>query len=367
VFRYLNGMLSLAHNGNLTNTEELREALGRNGSVFQTTTDSEVIVNVLARYSQNKPEEALMKCMIDLKGAYSLLVMAGGKLFGVRDPHGFRPLCIGKLGDAFILASESCALDTVGATFVRDVEPGEIVMIDDNGLTSIQVLRNPQRSFCVFEYIYFARPDSTIDGVNVSWARRQMGIQLAQEAPIDADIVIPVPDSGTAAALGYSAASGIPFEEGLMKNRYIGRTFIQPNQEMRALAVRLKLNANQRIVSGKRVVMIDDSIVRGTTSSKLVQMVREAGATEVHLLISSPPVLHPCYYGIDTAEREKLIATQKKIEEIREFIGADSLHYLSREGMLKALGREDQCMACFTGDYPAGCPQNNKNAKYNLE
>ncbi|MDA8441218.1 MAG: amidophosphoribosyltransferase, partial [Peptococcaceae bacterium] len=297
VFRYFNGMLSLAHNGNLTNTEELRDTLGRNGSVFQTTTDSEVIVNVLARYSQNSLEEALMKCMIDIKGAYSLLVMAGDKLLGVRDPHGFRPLCIGKLKDAYILASESCALDTIGAQFVRDVEPGEIVMIDHNGLTSFPVMTSAKRSSCIFEYIYFARPDSTIDGLNVSWARRQMGIQLAQEAPIDADIVIAVPDSGTVAALGYAAASGIAFEEGLMKNRYIGRTFIQPTQELRDLAVRLKLNPNQTVLRGKRVIMIDDSIVRGTTSSKLVQMLREAGATEVHLLISSPPVLHPCYYG----------------------------------------------------------------------
>lgn len=363
VFRSINGMLALAHNGNLTNATELRDGLGRNGSVFQTTTDSEVIVNVVARYSQNSLEEALMKCMIDLKGAYSLLVMAGGKLFGMRDPHGFRPLCIGKLQNSYILASESCALDTIGASFVRDVEPGEIVKIDAEGLTSIHVMP-AKRTFCVFEYIYFARPDSTIDGVNVSWARRQMGMQLAKEAPIEADIVIPVPDSGTAAALGYSAVSGVPFEEGLMKNRYIGRTFIQPTQELRDLAVRLKLNANRRVVEGKRVIMIDDSIVRGTTSSKLVSMLRQAGAKEVHLLISSPPVLHPCYYGIDTAEREKLIATQKKIEEIRQFIGADSLHYLSREGMLNALGREDQCLACFTGDYPAGCPQ---GGKYNLE
>ncbi len=366
VFRYLKGMLSLAHNGNLTNTAELRDSLGRTGSVFQTTTDSEVIVNLIARYSQSSPDEALMKCMIDLKGAYSLLVMAGGKLFGVRDPHGFRPLCIGKVQDSYILASESCALDTVGASFVRDVEPGEIVMLDEKGLTSIQVMKSARKSFCIFEYIYFARPDSTIDGINVSWARRQMGIQLAKEAPIEADIVIPVPDSGKGAALGYSAASGIPFEEGLIKNRYIGRTFIQPTQELRDLAVRLKLNANQRVIEGKRVIMVDDSIVRGTTSSKLVQMLREAGATEVHMLVCSPPVLYPCYYGIDTAEREKLIATQKQIEEIREHIGADSLHYLSREGMLKALGQADQCMACFSGDYPVECPQDSQ-AKYNLE
>lgn len=366
VFRYLKGMLSLAHNGNLTNTAELRDSLGRNGSVFQTTTDSEVIVNIIARYSQSSPEEALMKCMIDLKGAYSLLVLAGGKLFGVRDPYGFRPLCIGKKDGAYILASESCALDTVGASFIRDVEPGEIVMLDENGVTSIQGLKSQKKSFCVFEYIYFARPDSTIDGINVSWARRQMGIQLAKEAPISADIVIPVPDSGKGAAIGYSTATGIPFEEGLIKNRYIGRTFIQPTQELRALAVRLKLNANQRVIEGKRVIMVDDSIVRGTTSSKLVQMLREAGATEVHMLVCSPPVLYPCYYGIDTAEREKLIATQKKVEEIRQFLGADSLHYLSQEGMLSALGRSDQCTACFSGEYPVECP-GGSDAKYTLE
>jgi amidophosphoribosyltransferase len=369
VFRYLQGMLSLAHNGNLTNASELRESLASNGSIFQTTTDSEMIVNLIARHSQSSPQEALMKCMIDLKGSYCLLLIADGKLYGARDPHGFRPLCIGKLGDSYILASESCALDTVGAIFVRDVEPGEIVMIDEDGLTSFQAIRGPKKSFCVFEYIYFARPDSTIDGINVSWARRQMGIQLAHEAPIDGDIVIPVPDSGKGAALGYSTASGIPFEEGLIKNRYIGRTFIQPNQEMRDLAVGLKLNANKGVISGKRVIMVDDSIVRGTTSSKLVQMMRDAGATEVHMLVCSPPVLYPCYYGIDTAEREELIATRKDIEEIRKHIGADSLHYLSREGVKLALGGEEHCMACFSGDYPARCPKTavSKSSKYNLE
>ncbi|HWJ02931.1 MAG TPA: amidophosphoribosyltransferase [Verrucomicrobiae bacterium] len=367
VLRYLKGMVSFAHNGNLTNAAELRETLGTTGSIFQTTTDSEIIVNLFARYSQSTPQEALMKCMIDLKGAYCLVVMAGGKLFGVRDPHGFRPLCIGRLGDAYILASESCALDTIGATFVRDVEPGEIVMIDESGLTSIQPIKAPQKSFCVFEYIYFARPDSTIDGINVSWARRKMGEQLAYEAPLEADIVIPVPDSGKGAAIGYATASGIPFEEGLIKNRYIGRTFIQPNQETRDLAVRLKLNANSRVINGKRVIMVDDSIVRGTTSSRLVQILREAGATEVHMLICSPPVLYPCYYGIDTAEREKLIATQKSVEGIRQHIGADSLHYLSKEGMLSALGNQNQCLACFSGDYPVNCPKEESSSKYNLE
>ncbi len=369
VFRYRQGMLALAHNGNLTNAPELRESLAANGSIFQTTTDSELIINLIARYSQNSPQEALMKCMIDLKGAYCLLLIADGKLYGVRDPYGFRPLCIGKLNDSYLLASESCALDTVGASFVRDVEPGEIVMIDADGLKSFQAMKAPKRSFCVFEYIYFARPDSTLDGINVSWARRQMGMQLAIEAPLEADIVIPVPDSGKGAALGYSTASGIPFEEGLIKNRYIGRTFIQPNQEMRNLAVGLKLNANKGVIDGKRVIMIDDSIVRGTTSSKLVQMMRDAGAAEVHMLICSPPVLFPCYYGIDTAEREKLIAAQKNTEEIREFIGADSLYYLSREGVNLALGVGEHCMACFDGDYPVLCPNSpsSQPSKYNLE
>ncbi|MGI6713360.1 MAG: amidophosphoribosyltransferase [Bacillota bacterium] len=366
-FSYIKGEICLAHNGNLTNAAEIRNRLAVNGSVFQTTTDSEVIVNLIARYGQGSIEEALMKIMIDVKGAYSLLVMTEGKLIGIRDPHGIRPLCIGKLGDAYILASETCALDTVGAEFIRDVDPGEIVVISKNGLKSIQTFREPRQAFCIFEFVYLARPDSTFNGRNVTMVRREMGRQLAGECPIDADVVIPVPDSGIASALGYSEASGIPYMEGLMKNRYIGRTFIQPHQKMREMGVRLKLNPIKCMLEGKRVIMVDDSIVRGTTSKRIVNMLRHVGAKEVHLLISSPPVHYPCYYGIDTSERNQLIAAKHSEEEIREYIGADGLHYLSLEGMFKSTGlpSDSFCGACFTGDYIIETPR--EFGKYVIE
>jgi amidophosphoribosyltransferase len=352
VVHYQKGMMALAHNGNLTNALELREELGKNGAVFQTTIDSEVIINLITRYRRDSLEDALVKTMMDLRGAYALVILAEDKLFGLRDPHGVRPLCIGRIGDKYCLASESCALDTIGAEFIRDVEPGEIVVIDEEGLHSRQGLTKTKRSSCAFEYIYFARPDSTMDQLNVSASRRRMGIELALEYPIRADIVIAVPDSGTASALGYATTLGIPFGEGLIKNRYVGRTFIQPTQAMREVGVRLKLNANASVLKDKRVVMIDDSIVRGTTSCKLVEMVKKAGAKEVHFLISSPPVSYPCYYGIDTAEREKLIANQLDVEGIRQYIGADSLHYISEEALLRALGTDTFCLACFNGKYP---------------
>ncbi len=357
-FRYLRGAVALAHNGNLTNARELRHTLAATGSVFQSTTDSEVVVNLIARYGQNPIEETLMKCMIDIKGAYSMVVMTEDKLIGVRDPFGVRPLCLGRLNGAHIIASESCALDTVGAEMVRDIKPGEIVIIDATGVRSIQTMAAPHRALCIFEFVYLARPDSTIDGETVTLARRKMGMELAREFPVDADMVIPVPDSGTAAAHGYAEISGLPFKEGLMKNRYIGRTFIQPTQSIRDLGVRLKLNPIREILAGQRVVLVDDSIVRGTTSKKIVQMLREAGVKEVHLLISSPPVLYPCYYGIDTSARAELIAAQHDLDTIRKYIGADSLHYLSLEGMLKAMrsGAEHFCAACFSGCYPIEVP-----------
>jgi len=352
VVHYQKGMMALAHNGNLTNASDLREELGKNGAVFQTTVDSEVIINLITRYRRDSLEDALVKTIMDLRGAYALIILAEDKLFGIRDPHGVRPLCIGKLGGRYCLASESCALDTIGAEFVRDVEPGEIVIIDEEGLHSRRGLSKTKCAACAFEYIYFARPDSTMDKLNIAESRRLMGIELARECPIDADLVIAVPDSGTASALGYATALGIPFGEGLIKNRYVGRTFIQPTQAMREVAVRLKLNANTSVLKDKRVVMIDDSIVRGTTSSKLVEMVKKAGAKEVHFLISSPPVAYPCFYGIDTAEREKLIANQLDVDGIRKYVGADSLHYISEKGLLRALGTEDVCLACFNGAYP---------------
>ncbi len=370
VFSYAGGMLGLAHNGNLTNVNELRARLASTGSVFQTSTDSEVIVNLIARYGQASLVDAIMKCMIDLKGAYSLVILTGDKLLAVRDPHGFRPLCLGTLpGGGHVVASESCALDTVGARWVRDVAPGEIVIIDENGLASLQGVLPRRRAHCIFEYIYFARADSMMDGFNVNRVRREMGRQLAREYAIDADLVIPVPDSGIAAARGYAEASGIPFEEGLMKNRYIGRTFIQPTQDLRDLGVRLKLNPIREVLAGKRVIMVDDSLVRGTTSSKLIAMLRDCGVKEVHLCLSSPPVVHSCHYGIDTSNEEELVAARMPLEEIRRLINADGLYYLSIDGLLSVFGehRDDFCTACFTGDYPVAITQPGKAGKFSLE
>lgn len=356
VFHYLKGMVALAHNGNLTNTVELKKRLETYGSVFQTTTDTEVIANLMARYSQDSMEDALAKSMIDAKGAYALIIMTEKQMIGLRDGMGIRPLCIGRLNGDYVLASESAALDTVGAEFIRDVNPGEMVVIDHNGLRSQQLVKSPRKAHCIFEYIYFARPDSTIDGLNVNRMRRELGRQLARETSVEADIVIAVPESGTAAALGYAQESGLPFEQGLIRNRYVGRTFIQPTQQMRELGVRLKLNAIPEVVAGKRVIMIDDSIVRGTTSKQIVQMVRKAGAKEVHFMVTSPPTKYPCYYGIDTSRREELIASSMEVPQITEYIDADSLHYISMEGMFTAMKTDDAvyCAACFSGDYPAG-------------
>jgi amidophosphoribosyltransferase len=370
VFRYAGGMLGLAHNGNLTNVSELRARLASTGSVFQSSTDSEVIVNLIARYGQASLVDAIMKCMIDLKGAYSLVILTEKKLLAVRDPHAFRPLCLGTLPDGgYVVASESCALDTVGAHWVRDVAPGEIIIVDEDGLTSLQGMLPRRRAHCIFEYIYFARADSLMDGFNVNRVRREMGRQLAREYAVEADLVIPVPDSGIAAARGYAEASGIPFEEGLMKNRYIGRTFIQPSQDLRDLGVRLKLNPIREVLAGKRVIMVDDSLVRGTTSSKLIAMLRDCGVKEVHLCLSSPPVVHSCYYGIDTSNEEELVAARMPLEEIRRLINADGLYYLSIEGLLSVFGerRNDFCTACFTGDYPVTVPQPGKAGKFSLE
>ncbi|MGI6469761.1 MAG: amidophosphoribosyltransferase [Syntrophomonadaceae bacterium] len=354
VFHYLQGMVGLTYNGNLVNAEVLRQQLSTYGSVFQTTTDTEIIANLLARYSQDPMEQAIAKCMIDLKGGYALVIAAGDRLIGARDPMGIRPLCIGELNGNYILASESVAFDTIGARLLRDVQPGEIVSIDKDGLHSIQHMPSPRRALCIFEYIYFARPDSTIDNINVYQARRAMGRQLARESNIEADIVISVPDSGTSAALGYAEQSGLPFHEGLIKNRYVGRTFIQPTQKMRENSVLIKLNAVAEVVKGQRIIMVDDSIVRGTTSKQIVQMLRDAGAAEVHMAVASPPTRYSCFYGIDTSRREELIAGRMAVSQIQAFIGADSLHYLSIEGMFSALKGDagSFCAACFSGDYP---------------
>lgn len=364
VVRYKKGNIALAHNGNLVNAETIREILEDEGVVFQTTIDTEVVVNLLARYNKNGIEDSVQKVMEIIKGAFAFVIIAENKLVGVRDSHGLRPLCIGKTENGYVLASESCALDTMGAEFVRDVEPGEIVVIDSDGLKSIKSNKWCKKNLCMFETIYFARPDSKMDDINIYTARHAAGRMLANEAPVEADIVISVPDSGTPAAIGYAEESGIPFGIGLIKNRYIGRTFIQPNQELREQGVKIKLNVLKENIEGKRVIMVDDSIVRGTTSKRIVESLKRAGAKEVHVRVSSPPVIYPCHFGIDTPYRTHLIGANKNIEEIREYINADSLHYITIDGLLESAGRSNGfCLACFNGDYPMEVPIERDNKK----
>ena len=352
---YSGGKIALAHNGNLTNAGEIRKDLEEKGTIFQTTIDSEVFVNLIARSRKVTVEEKIMESLRKIQGAYCLTVMTEDKLIGARDPQGFRPLCLGRLEDGgYVLSSESCGLDVVGAEFVRDIQPGEMVVIDDTGIQSYR-FDEAKPSMCVFEYIYFARPDSIVDGQSVHASRFEMGRVLARESGLTGDVVISVPDSGNTAATGFAYESGIPYVEGLIKNRYIGRTFIQPSQKQRDTAVKLKLNPIRSVVNGKKVIIIDDSIVRGTTSDKKVKMLRNAGAKEVHMVISSPPIEYPCYYGIDTSVRKELIAATKTVDEICEFIGADSLHFLSLEGLKQCMTTLDpnhMCYACFNGGYP---------------
>ena len=357
VARYLQGQLALAHNGNLTNAGALRTKLATNGSVFQTTIDTEVIVNLIARHGQNDLEESLMKSMIDLKGSYSLVVMNEKKLYAVRDPYGNRPLCVGTLDNGgYAVASESCALDAVGAKFLRDVRPGEIIVIDEDGLHSLQNFVKSEDALCIFEYIYFARPDSKIDGVSVHLSRVRAGRILARTHPVSADLVMGAPDSGLDAALGFSQESGIPFGIGLIKNKYIGRTFISPEQGARLDAVKIKLSAVEESVKGKRVVLADDSIVRGNTIGRVVELLRDAGAKEVHVRISSPPFLHPCYYGTDVDSEENLIACKHAVSEIAAMIGADSLGYFPVEKLSSLTEEGGFCSACFDGRYPTAIP-----------
>lgn len=350
------GRMALAHNGNLTNSQELRLQLESQGSIFHTTTDSEVIAYIIVqeRLKHGSIEEAVSAAMDRLVGAYSLVISSPSKLIAVRDPHGFRPLCMGRLKDgSVVFASESCGLDAVGASFERDLLPGEIVVADKNGVKSDRSHCGiAPRRLCVFEFIYFARPDSVIDGSSVHVARQRAGAFLALEHPVQADIVIGVPDSGLDAAMGYARQSGIPYGMGFIKNKYIGRTFIQPSQSMREKGVRMKLSSVSGIVSGQRVVLIDDSIVRGTTSRRIVRLLREAGATEVHVRIASPPFKNPCFYGVDTSTYEELLCARMSVPEACEYIGADSLAYLSPDALLKAGNRCELCMACFTGNYP---------------
>lgn len=362
VLNYVKGTLGLAHNGNLINATTLRHELEYTGAIFQTTIDSEVIAYHIARERLNcgSVQEAVGRAMLKIKGAYSLIVMSPRKLIGARDPFGFRPLCIGKRDNAYILASETCALDTIGAEFVRDVEPGEIVTISQwRGIESDRRLciDREKHARCIFEYIYFARPDSHIDGVSVYESRILAGKFLAKDSPVDADLVVGVPESGNCAALGYAMESGIPYGQAFVKNAYVGRTFIKPKQKSRESSVQVKLNAVREAVCGKRIIMIDDSIVRGTTSDRIVRMLREAGAKEVHMRISSPPFLWPCYFGTDIPERNQLIAYNRPIEEIRRIIGADTLDYLRIERLEDLVGHLGICKGCFTGVYPMEPPK----------
>ena len=354
------GKMALAHNGNLSNALELRDKLELSGAIFHTTSDTETIAYVVTRERLVTPsiEEAVSKAMYSLEGAYSLILMSSTKMIAARDPYGFRPLCYGQMSDgAYVIASESCALTAVGAEFVRDVLPGEILVFSENGVESRKEHCDKQkRKTCIFEYIYFARPDSVIDGVSVSKSRVRAGEILAENYPADADIVIGVPDSGLEAALGFSRASGIPYGIGLIKNKYIGRTFISPGQNERMDQVRIKLSPVKNVIEGKRVVLIDDSIVRGTTSKRIVKLLRDAGAKEIHMRISAPPFLHPCYYGTDIDSEENLIACHHSMEEIAEMIGVDSLGYLPLEKLSRLVYNEGYCAACFNGEYPAGVP-----------
>ncbi|MBU2739361.1 amidophosphoribosyltransferase [Acidithiobacillus concretivorus] len=367
---YRHGAFAVGHNGNLVNADELRLRLEQEGAIFHTDMDTEVIVHLLARVPGEDPGTRLAAALKQVSGAYSLVCLTETRLIGVRDPMGFRPLVLGRLIDSggFVLASETCALDLMGAEFVRDIEPGELIIISKEGIESRKPFAPSERRMCVFEYIYFARPDSVLDGTHVYSARKQIGRALAHLHPREADVVVPVPDSGVAAAMGYAEASGLPFELGLIRNHYVGRTFIQPAQRGRDFGVKVKLNAQPNILRGKRVILVDDSIVRGTTSAKIVNLVRAAGAREVHFLVSSPPTTGPCYYGIDTPDRSQLIAAQHSIEEVRKIIGADSLGYISLDALYEAVGARTQgfCDACFSDDYPLPTPEGHGSRQLHL-
>ena len=353
------GGLAVAHNGNLTNATMLRRRLVGNGAIFQSTSDTEVLVHLVATSREVRLVDRLNDALRQVEGAYSLVTLTNKKMIGVRDPLGVRPLVLGQFDGCYVLASETCALDIIGAKFVRDIEAGEMVIITEEGIESMFPFPPVPHRFCVFEYIYFARPDSLAEGKSVYESRRRIGEELAREAPVKADLVVPIPDSGTPAAIGYASMAGIPFELGIIRNHYVGRTFIEPAQRIRQLGVKLKHNANRWSVAGKRIVLVDDSIVRGTTSMKIVQMMRDAGATEVHMRIACPPTTHSCFYGVDTPERDKLLAYHRTIEEMRQVIGADSLAFITIDGLYRAMGHEGRnnaspqyCDACFTSEYP---------------
>jgi amidophosphoribosyltransferase len=351
------GGLAIAHNGNLVNAGILKAELEAYGSIFQSTMDSEVIIHLIAQSRLSNLNERIVDALQHVQGSYSLLLLAEDKLIGVRDPHGFRPLVLGEVGGAYVLASETCALDLIEATYIRAIEPGEMVFINGSGIQSTFPFKRATPSHCIFEFIYFARPDSTVFGQNVYSIRKEFGRQLARETGVQADVVIPVPDSGVPAALGYAEEAGIPFGLGLIRNHYVGRTFIEPRQAIRHFGVKIKLNPVRDVLKGKRVVVVDDSIVRGTTSKKIIKMIRNAGASEIHMRISSPPTMFPCYYGIDTPTRQELIASSHNIEEIRKYITADTLGYITLDGVRKVVDRPiNYCVACFSGDYPVPFP-----------
>ena len=354
MINYSAGSLALAHNGNLVNAQTIRKELGTKGAIFQSTNDSEVIVHLMAQSKAESFVDRAAEALRQVSGAYSLVLMTETELLAARDPHGFRPLCLGKLDGAYIVASETCVMDLIEAEFIREVEPGELILVNSDGIQSFFPFKKTESKHCVFEHIYFARPDSYMFGEHVYTARKEMGKAMAQESPADVDLIVPVPDSGVVSAMGFSEEMGIPFEMGLIRNHYVGRTFIEPQSQIRHFGVKLKLNAVKSIINGKRIAIIDDSIVRGTTSRKIVKMLRDAGAKEVHLRISAPPILHSCFYGIDTPNKEELIAHKLNLEETCKYLAADSLAYLSLEKMMTVLenGEKKFCSACFDGNYP---------------
>jgi amidophosphoribosyltransferase len=353
------GEIAVGHNGNLVNAQELRDRLVSEGSIFQTTSDTEVLLHLYARSKAPTMEQALVESVTQAQGAFSLVFLTKDKLVAIRDPHGFRPLTLGRLGDAFIVCSETCALDLIDATWVRDVEPGEMLVIGQGGVSSFHPFHPAPSAHCIFEHVYFARPDSYVFGESVNEVRTELGRKLARESAVPADVIVPIPDSGVCAATGFAEESGTPLRVGLIRNHYVGRTFIEPQQSIRHFGVRVKLNPVRSILQGKRVVLVDDSIVRGTTSRKIVKMVRAAGAQEVHMRISCPPTISPCFYGVDTPRRSELIGATHSVEEIRRYIGADSLSYLSLDGLLSAVGtkRSSYCTSCYTGQYPVAFPR----------
>lgn len=369
IAQYWGGMIAISHNGNIVNSKELRDKLIDKGSIIRSSSDTELILHLISNEKRHDIEKAVLNAIHKLAGAYSMVMVADEKLIGIRDPYGFRPLCLGKTDNGFVIASETTALDIINAKFVKDVDPGEMIISDGEYYKSIKFKKNERNALCVFEYIYFARADSVIDGISVYEVRKKMGMELAKMSSVDADIVIPVPDSGVTTAIGFARQAGIPFEIGLFKNSYVGRTFIHPGKDERGIKVRIKLNPIKSVLKGKKVAVVDDSIVRGTTSKRIIKLIREAGAKEVHMFISSPPIKHPCFFGIDTSEKKTLIASAHTVEQIKEYLEVDSLIYITIEGLAKAVGKplDSLCYACFNGDYAIPVDEEGSLSKTILE